>query len=60
MSIKRYCDRCGVSINPSYTYKPISIGHEHSEDCKRYELCVSCAYALNKFLKGEEKNEQTN
>lgn len=59
MSFKRYCDRCGAPINPSYAYKPISIGYEDSEDCKKYDLCVSCAYALSKFLKGEEKNEQT-
>lgn len=54
MSIKRYCDKCGAIINPSYTYTPVSVGNTCSDKCEIYELCVSCAYKLKKFLKAEE------
>ena len=54
MSIKRYCDRCGAIINPSLAYTPVSVGHTSSDRCETYELCVSCAYKLKKFLKAEE------
>ncbi len=59
---KRFCDRCGAEINPresaSYVIvsdKPVVnyIGQIVHIPTKASELCVSCAYHINQWLKGE-------
>lgn len=58
MSIKRYCDRCGAEINPPKSYTTVKMAMTY-EDTRYivYELCVSCAYKLKKFLKAEVTEE---
>lgn len=55
MATKRECDRCGAEINPpnSVTYAGIRRIKNDISDTD-YELCVSCANKLRKWLNGEE------
>lgn len=57
MATKRVCDRCGAEINPanSVTYACIRRIKNDIND-KDYELCVSCAMNLKKWLRGEDDN----
>lgn len=58
MATKRVCDRCGAEINPpsSVTYAGIRRIKNDIND-NDYELCVSCAYKLRKWLNGEEDDD---
>lgn len=53
MATKRVCDRCGAEINPfSYvTYAGMRRVKNDIND-NDYELCVSCACELRKWLNG--------
>ena len=58
MATKKICDRCGAEINPpgSVTYAGIRfIKYDISDE--EYELCVSCAHKLRKWLSGEKEAE---
>ena len=52
---KRFCDRCGAEINPTTSATYVGTGNNKHDiyDCE-IELCVSCAFNLKKWLKGDE------
>lgn len=57
MALKRICDVCGEPINPfsSGTLVLMDGSYESfGRDGKRFDLCVSCAMKLMKFLDGKE------
>ena len=60
MATKLIGDRCGAEINPknSVTYAGIRKRKNDIND-NDYELCVSCAHELRKWLNGEEENNGT-
>lgn len=53
MATKSVCDRCGAEINPVQSMTVVLIGKRCSPYTDRIELCVSCAYWVNKFFDGE-------
>ena len=58
MARKLICDRCSEEINPSKSAKRVLFGSAFDLDGKTYDLCVSCAFWLNKFLKDEIRIER--
>lgn len=48
---KLICDRCGREINPPKSITGLIIASGLQLD--NYDLCVSCAYYLKKYLKNE-------
>ena len=57
MATKRVCDSCGAEINlpNSVTYAGMRRVKNEIND-NDYELCVSCAHKLRKWLNGEEND----
>ena len=59
MGIKRYCDRCGTIINPPTSCTPITVwasgNVKQDYGTQDYDLCVSCAFKLKKFLEAESE-----
>lgn len=58
MATKIFCDRCGAEINPLNRMTYISVksaGYAYAID---YELCVSCAHELRKWLSREEGEDE--
>ena len=53
MAKKYVCDRCGEEINPIESVRRISVGGYYYSAGDEYDLCVSCAFWLDKFLKDE-------
>ena len=48
------CDRCGAKIDPQHSGSVISIGKiDDLNKHENFDLCVSCAYKIKKFLKLE-------
>ncbi len=48
------CDRCGAKINPERSRSIITIEiMDQFSRSKSFDLCVSCAYKIKKFMKGE-------
>ena len=60
MATKLICDRCGEEINPKsfVTFAGMRRAKMGVSD-NDYELCVSCAHELRKWLNGEEENNGT-
>ena len=57
MATKKICDRCGAEINPRESMTWIEICDSHYERKSEAELCVSCAFHLSEWLKGEGEKE---
>lgn len=55
MATKRICDRCGAEINPRASMTHVELSDFHFQPERHSELCVSCAFRLRKWLKGEEE-----
>lgn len=53
MASKLICDSCGAEINPQNSRTFMGLSHDGEEEL--YDLCVSCAFHLRKWLDGEEK-----
>ncbi len=59
MATKKICDRCGAEINPRESMTNLELSdyrHQPVLDRVATELCVSCAFCLRNWLKGEENN----
>ena len=54
MAIKKICDVCGAEINPSSSGKVMSFG-KFGACPESYDLCVSCAFHLQRWIHGKEK-----
>ena len=55
MATRRFCDRCGAEINPAEGSIYAGMSNFRYEGRLTYELCVSCAHRLEKWLNGDEK-----
>lgn len=56
MATKKICDRCGAEINPRESMTNLEVYDYRKQplcDQVVVELCVSCAFHLRKWLKGE-------
>lgn len=53
MASKLICDSCGAEINPKNSRTFMTLSGDSCEEV--YDLCVSCAFHLHKWLDGEEK-----
>lgn len=58
MAMTKTCDRCGAVIKPieSRTGMILYQGLYHNGEAKEYDLCVSCAYRLKKWMNRENDN----
>lgn len=54
MATKKICDACGAEINPKSLGTEMILRNDRYEQ-ENYDLCVSCAFHLHKWLDGEEK-----
>jgi hypothetical protein len=60
MAKKYVCDRCGEEINPIQTVKRVNVDGYYHGVGDNYDLCVSCAFWLDKFLNDEILIERKN
>ena len=63
MSRAKICDVCGEVINPEKSGSGVIVytGEYRTGRAVEYDLCVSCAFKLNKFLEGKsEGNRRSN
>lgn len=58
MATKSICDRCGEEINPVQSMTVVHVGKRGCPYNDRIELCVSCAFWLNKYFDGERMVQQ--
>ena len=58
MAIKFVCDRCGYEMNPLENRTKVTVTNDMGK-MMEFDLCISCAYKMNKFLNEKDtvKNE---
>lgn len=54
MATKKICDTCGAEINPKASGTEMILQNIRYER-ENYDLCVSCAFHLHRWLDGDEK-----